>query len=172
MWKIIPNRPWQKATTIDYISFPLSFQNLNAEFASSLGLLLIQCVSLNSPSLMIYIYPEIRATEVTISALNIQLCSFYFRIMKRDCMGEPKETHCIGYFGASCAQVLLHVLVAISAQLARLSNDGQRTKLWAQLEKKGKISYIPAPLFLFTRRVSIIRGREENSRSPEEINFP
>ena len=38
----------------------------------------IQCVSLDSASLIIY--PEIKATEVTFSALKRYLCSFYFRI--------------------------------------------------------------------------------------------
>ena len=38
----------------------------------------IQCVSVDSASLIIY--PEIKATEVTFSALKRYLCSFYFRI--------------------------------------------------------------------------------------------
>ena len=38
----------------------------------------IQCVSVDSASLIIY--PEIKATEVRFSALKRYLCSFYFRI--------------------------------------------------------------------------------------------
>ena len=38
----------------------------------------IQCVSVDSASLIIY--PEIKATEVAFSALKRYLCSFYFRI--------------------------------------------------------------------------------------------
>ena len=38
----------------------------------------IQCVSLDSTSFIIY--PEIKATEVSFSALKRYLCSFYFRI--------------------------------------------------------------------------------------------
>ena len=44
---------------------------------ASLGVC-IQCVSVDSASLIIY--PEIKATEVTFSALKRYLCSFYFRI--------------------------------------------------------------------------------------------
>ena len=52
----------------------------------------IQCVSVDSASLIIY--PEIKATEVTFSALKRYLCSFYFRIDNE----ESTETHCIASY--------------------------------------------------------------------------
>ena len=39
-------------------------------------------------------YPERKAAETMIFAYKLYLCSFYFRITKRN-WGESKETHCI-----------------------------------------------------------------------------
>ena len=50
----------------------------------------IQCVSVDSASLIIY--PEIKATEVTFSALKRYLCSFYFRIDNETGRNPMKHT--------------------------------------------------------------------------------
>ena len=54
----------------------------------------IQCVSLDSPSFVIY--PDIKATEVKALKLKCYLCSFYFRIDNVKLkLVETKEPHCI-----------------------------------------------------------------------------
>ena len=41
---------------------------------------------------IVVIYSELKASEVTSSALKLYLCSFYFRIPKRNCVNLKKYT--------------------------------------------------------------------------------